>query len=136
VCAIFSAKTARNFLLEFAHAQVPFSQIVVKRDPKIGHKPQVGSFMGHEAVKQITGRRLSEPAALSRLAVATGNALISPVDELLKQSQDPIPLLAWQLALAYRLGRLDHGPGGPQQAHHLPSPPLAGVSLINGLQFP
>jgi hypothetical protein len=43
--------------------------------------------------------------------------------------------MGWQLALARLVGRLDQSPGCAKQAHHVPTPLLALISLINGLQF-
>jgi hypothetical protein len=44
-------------------------------------------------------------------------------------------IMGWQLALARLVGRLDQSPGCAKQAHHVPTPLLALISLINGLQF-
>ena len=63
--------------MQFAHAQLTFSQIVVKRDPKIGQKTQVGVLMLEQPVNQITSRRLGQMASFPRLALSRGILAVS-----------------------------------------------------------
>ena len=50
-----SAEGARDFLLEFDHAHIPFSLVVVKRHSEIVHEGERLGFIGLEAVQQVFG---------------------------------------------------------------------------------
>src|SRR5437870_3578240 len=51
--AILGAKTPRNLLAQFHHAQIGFGLIVVKRDGKIMHEPQDQVVILLQADQQI-----------------------------------------------------------------------------------
>jgi hypothetical protein len=51
VCALFGVETSGYFLLQLARPQVMFSQIVVKKHPKISHKTQACDFMFNDPDK-------------------------------------------------------------------------------------
>ena len=36
--ALFGTKTTGDLLLNFDHAQIPFGQVIIKGDPKVGHE--------------------------------------------------------------------------------------------------
>jgi hypothetical protein len=62
VSAIFGSEGARDFLFDFDHAYISLALVIVKRHAKVVHKGQHLRLVVLEAVKQILGWRLFDPA--------------------------------------------------------------------------
>ena len=62
--ALFTAKTTRDFLLHFHHAQVAFRLIVVEGDLKVVHECQLFPLVFLETVQQVLRRALLDATAL------------------------------------------------------------------------
>jgi len=128
-------KTAGNLLLEFTHPQVPFSQIVIKRDAKISDKAEIIGFIGQQTVKQIAMRRLSDTAPLPWLTQVARSSVVSRSDNPVKQGQNAGLFRLGQVVETLSFGLLDHRPNGLQQTPQMVRPDLTGVSFRQRLQI-
>jgi len=61
------AEAAGDLLLDFAHAQVPFGAIVGEGDVRVSGEQQHGAFMFIQALPQVMGVGLGDPAPFAVL---------------------------------------------------------------------
>lgn len=85
LCASQTTETARDLLLHFDHAQIPFSEIVVKIHAQIFQKAEDGLLVDAQTVEQIAGSTLWTAAFCASRGRGPGSEAISFIQQAQKR---------------------------------------------------